>query len=141
MKVYTDSSFFVSLYLRDVHSLRAIGLLQQQPVIWLSPLHVAEFSHAIAQQVFFGKIHSAEADHVHQALRRDRAAGLWKEIAMPESAWELCAEVGRRHGPELGLRTFDSLHVACALELRGEQLWTFDERQKKLAKAEGLKTN
>jgi predicted nucleic acid-binding protein len=37
------------------------------------------------------------------------------------------------------VRTLDSLHVACALQLKAEQFWTFDERQAKLAKAEGLK--
>jgi hypothetical protein len=30
--------------------------------------------------------------------------------------------------------------VACALELKATAFWTFDDRQKKLAKAAGLKT-
>jgi len=38
------------------------------------------------------------------------------------------------------VRTLDSLHVACALELKAERFWTFDERQAKLARVEGLKT-
>ncbi len=46
----------------------------------------------------------------------------------------------RRYGPKLGVRTLDSLHVACALELKAERFWTFDERQAKLARVEGLKT-
>ena len=50
-----------------------------------------------------------------------------------------CAELARRYGPKLGIRTLDSLHVACALELQAEKFWTLDERQAKLAKAEGLK--
>ena len=48
------------------------------------------------------------------------------------------AELGPRHAARLGARTLDSLHVACALELRAERFWTFDERQKRLARAEGL---
>jgi hypothetical protein len=31
--------------------------------------------------------------------------------------------------------------VAAALELKAERFWTFDERQAKLAKAVGLKSN
>jgi hypothetical protein len=31
--------------------------------------------------------------------------------------------------------------VACALELRAERFWTFDERQAKLAEAVGLDTS
>ena len=59
---------------------------------------------------------------------------------MPENAFELCADLARRYGPKLGTGTLDSLHVACALELKAERFWTFDERQGKLAKAAGLKT-
>ena len=61
-------------------------------------------------------------------------------VDVPERAFELCAEMGRRHGPRLGVRTLDSLHVACAFELKAESFWTFDERQRKLAKAIGLRT-
>jgi predicted nucleic acid-binding protein len=73
-------------------------------------------------------------------LDSDKIAGRWLTIGMPENAFELCGELGRRHGPKLGVRTLDSLHVACALELKAERFWTFDERQAKLAKAEGLRS-
>jgi predicted nucleic acid-binding protein len=63
-----------------------------------------------------------------------------REAALPERAFELCAELARRHGSQIGMRTLDTLHVACALELKAEQFWTFDERQKKLAKTQGMKT-
>jgi predicted nucleic acid-binding protein len=39
------------------------------------------------------------------------------------------------------VRTLDSLHVACALELKADRFWTFDERQAKLARARGLRTS
>jgi len=43
-------------------------------------------------------------------------------------------------GPRLGVRTLDTLHVACALQFNAERFWTFDERQAKLAKVTGLKS-
>ena len=49
----------------------------------------------------------------------------------------LCFKTGVDTGSS---RTLDTLHVACALELKAEHFWTFDERQAKLALAEGLKT-
>jgi predicted nucleic acid-binding protein len=58
---------------------------------------------------------------------------------MPDHAFEVCADLARRYGSKLGVRTLDSLHVACALELKAERFWTFDERQAKLAKAQGMK--
>ena len=79
------------------------------------------------------------ARRAHAQLVSDEAANLWREAPLPENAFELCAELARRYGPKLGVRTLDSLHVACALQLKAEQFWTFDERQAKLAKAQGLK--
>jgi len=71
----------------------------------------------------------------------DEATNLWREVPLPENAFELCADLARRYGPKLGMRTLDTLHVACALDLKAERFWTFDERQAKLAKAQGMKTS
>ena len=130
----------VSLYLRDGHSAAALERIKENRRIWFTPLLSAECSHAIAKQVFYRKISQAEADTVFDALERDRAAGMWLETLIPESAFELCTDLGRRYGPKFGMRTLDTLHVACALELEADRFWTFDERQAKLAKAAGLKS-
>ena len=139
--VYADSSFFVSLYLKDAHSTNALKLAESRPRLWLTPLHISECFHAFAQQVYFGKITASVAERLYDQLSRDRAANIWREDPIPERAFERSAELARLYGPRLGVRTLDSLHVACALELHAERFWTFDERQAKLARAEGLKTN
>jgi predicted nucleic acid-binding protein len=130
----------VSLYLQDIHSVIARERMKPKPLIWFGPLHSAECIHAIAQQVFYRRISPAEAKSVFDILKRDRAAGLFQETPTPENAFDQCADLGRRYAPELGMRTLDSLHVACALELQAERFWTFDQRQAKLAKIVGLKT-
>jgi predicted nucleic acid-binding protein len=140
LTVYADTSFFVSIYLEDRHSTVAEQLVNSGPLIWFTPLHYAEWTHAIAQQVFHKTMSAAEAQQTYRLLEKDRAVGLWVESAMPEGAFDICADLARRHGSRLGLRTLDSLHVATALQLKTEQFWTFDERQAKLARAEGLKT-
>jgi len=81
-----------------------------------------------------------EAGRIASDFEADRASGLWLEVPIPENAFALCADLARQYGPKLGVRTLDSLHVACALELNADRFWTFDERQAKLAKAKGLKT-
>lgn len=108
--------------------------------MWLTPLHSAELAHAISQHIFRREISVAEAKQVSRDLERDRKAGIWTEVDLPDSAWESCAELAGRHGARFGVRTLDSLHVASALELGAEAFWTFDERQAKLAKAERLPT-
>lgn len=141
MTVYADSSFFVSVYVQDRHSATAEKLLISRPLIWFTPLHYAEWTHAVAQQVFHKKMSAAEAQQTYRHLEKDRATGLWLETVIPEGTFDICADLARRHGPRLGVRTLDSLHVAAALQLKAEQFWTFDERQAKLAKSEGLKTS
>jgi predicted nucleic acid-binding protein len=138
--VYADTSFFLSSYLEDVHSKTANDLVRSREVVCFTPFHHAEIAHALGQQVFFKHLTTAEADDVYRDLADDRNAGVWANYDFPEKAFEVCARLARRHGAKLGVRTLDSLHVACALELNAEQFWTFDERQAKLARAEGLKT-
>lgn len=140
MSTYADTSFLVSLYIPDRHSPEAERRTASRPVVWLTPFHVAEWTHAVEQQVFRRVVSRTEADGVYERFQQHRESHLWLEIALPESAFDLCAQLGRRHGARLGLRTLDTLHVASALELRAERFWTFDERQKRLARAVGLKT-
>ena len=140
MSTYADTSFLVSLYIPDVHSPEAEHRMASGPVVWLTPFHVAEWTHAVEQQVFRRAASRTEADHSHERFQQHRESGLWVEIAVPESAFDVCAQLGRRYGAKLGLRTLDSLHVAVALELKAERFWTFDDRQKKLARTVGLKT-
>ena len=140
MSTYADTSFFVSLYIPDRHSHEAGRRMASNPALWLTPLHMAEWTHAIEQHVFRRLVSRSEADRLRERFQQHRESRLWIEVALPESAFDLCARLGLRHGARLGLRTLDTLHVASALELRAERFWTFDERQKRLARAVGLKT-
>lgn len=116
-------------------------MLQNLSECFLTPLHRAEWFHAIGQHVFRGNIPEAKARELHALFEQDTKTGPWREVALPEGAFDLCADLARRHGPKLGMRTLDSLHVACALELQVDRFLTFDDRQAKLAKARGLKTS
>jgi len=140
LTVYADSSFFVSIYLEDAHSKSDEQLVSSGAPVWFTPLHYAECMHAVAQQVFHKNLPLAAAQEAYRHLEKDRATGLWLGADMPEGVFDICADLARRHGPRLGVRTLDTLHVACALQLKAQQFWTFDQRQAKLAKATGLKT-
>jgi predicted nucleic acid-binding protein len=139
LNIYADTRFFVSLYLTDRHTSEAERLLTLRPALWMTPLHVAEWTHAIEQHVFRKAIARGEADRLRQRFDEHRARGLWREAALPDRALEVCSQLAQRHAARLGVRTLDTLHVASALELKAEHFWTFDERQAKLAVAAGLK--
>jgi predicted nucleic acid-binding protein len=138
--IYLDTSFVVSLYLNDRHSPEARQRIVSAPPLQLTPLHNAEWAHAISQRVFRGELSLSESQRMTARLEEHVAQGRWMSVPIPESAFELCADLARRHGPKMAMGTLDTLHVACALELKAEHFWTFDERQAKLAKAVGLKT-
>jgi predicted nucleic acid-binding protein len=140
LNVYVDTSLIVSLYLTDANSAEARRWMAMSPRCWLTPLHRAEWAHAVERQVFLGRLSSREAAQFHSQFRQDRAQGMWVETDIPDLAFEVCEQLGRAHAARLAGRTLDSLHVACALELKADQFWTFDVRQAKLARAAGLKT-
>jgi len=136
--VYADTSFLVSLYVTDRHSLVSRQQVLTAEGLWLTPLHRAEWAHAIAQHVFRGELSGMEANEVYRQLEEDESTGLWIPASIPEDAFDACADLGRRYGPKLGVRTLDSLHVAIAVELKAKRFWSFDDRQRKLAKAVDL---
>jgi predicted nucleic acid-binding protein len=139
VSIYADSSFMVSLYLADSHAPEVLRRMARKPRIWLTPFHESEIIHAIAQQVFRGRISRSEADQMDRYFSADLDSGVWVVSAFPDAAFQRGIALARAHVARLGTRTLDSLHVACAMELGAQQFWTFEERQAKLAKAVGLK--
>lgn len=140
MIIYADTSFLVSLYIPESNSAEAERRISTKPRLLLTPLHRAEWAHAIEHHVFQNHISRREAEQLHREFERDCAEGVWTEIELPVLAFETCSRLARRHAARLGTRTLDTLHVASALELKAERFWTFDQRQSKLARAESLKT-
>lgn len=111
------------------------------PSLWITPLNHSELAHAISQYVFRGKLSPPEAQQAWADFQQDCAQGIWNFSNLPETTWETSISLARRHGPAFVVRTLDSLHVACALELKAERFWTYDERQARLAEAVGLNTS
>lgn len=141
MTVYADSSFFVSSCIQDVHTRETAIRMASGPQVWLTPLGRAEVANAIHRYVFRHAISAVDARSAWLHFEQDRLQGIWTEVELPGGVWEASIRLAQRFGAGLGIRTLDTLHVACALELRADKFWTFDERQAKLAEAVGLNTN
>jgi predicted nucleic acid-binding protein len=139
LSIYADSSFLVSIYVPDQHTTEAERRLASRPALWITPLHLAEWVHAVEQHVFRKASSRSDADRFIQLFQDDRKHGLWRETAVPERAFDVCIQLAHQYAARLGTPTLDSLHVACALELKAKHFWTFDQRQAKLALAAGLR--
>jgi predicted nucleic acid-binding protein len=138
--IYADTSLVVSLYTVDGHSAEARLRMNPRPAVWLTPFNRIELVHALERQVFRTRITSGDAALAWRNFEEDCVAGIWIPSDLPERVWNTTIDLARRFGPTLGLRTLDSLHVSCALELGAERFWTFDERQERLAQAAGPDT-
>jgi predicted nucleic acid-binding protein len=139
LKVYADTSFLVSLYCPDVHSVRAVQEVRRsKPSILLSPLTELELGNALELRIFREEASSIEIRAARAEMQKHIQSGFFSVVSMPVTAYELAQRIAFRQTAATGVRTLDILHVASALLLRVEQFWTFDARQAKLAKDEGL---
>jgi predicted nucleic acid-binding protein len=138
---YVDPSALVKLYLHHPDSAaisawraRARGplaLTHHGQVEIMNGLCLAAFRRDITSAALRDALASLEEDFV--AGRYVHADILWRP------ALRRAADLTREHTPEIGCRSLDVLHVACAMELGLPAFLTFDMRQRRLARAVGLK--
>lgn len=137
--VYADTSFLVSLCLRDANSARAAEVAARVMPALLTPLLEHELRNAIRLCAFRRKISSVQREGVLHDLEQDKAAGVFHAVPMDWPKVLRHAEaLSRRHTEALGVRGMDILHVASALALKADCFVTFDERQSELARLAGL---
>lgn len=138
MIAYADTGFLVSLYGDDDHSAVAAALVKARPVFTLTPLGDAEFTNAVQLRVFRKEWTRREARLVQEQFLWHQAAGVFRIEPLGTEVWDKALVLSHRHSAKLGTRTLDLLHVAAALALKPDVFYTFDVRQRKLAKAERL---
>jgi predicted nucleic acid-binding protein len=137
--VYADTGFLVSLYGQDDHSAAATALVKSKPIFILTALGEAEFTNALELRVFRKEWTRREARSVRDLFLQHQAAGVFRPAPLGSEVWEKALALARRHSSKLGTRTLDLLHVASALTLKPDGFYSFDKRQRKLAKAEQLR--
>jgi predicted nucleic acid-binding protein len=139
LNAYADTSFLVSLYGRDPHSPAALAEVRKhKPVFVLTSFVELELTNAIELRVFHKEWTSAEARGVLEEFVQDLRNGVLKIEGLPDEVFVLAQRLSRRHTAKVGTRSLDIIHVASAMLLRPDVFYSFDERQRKLATAEGL---
>ena len=139
MIAYADTGFLISLYGSDANSAAATALVKARPVFVLTSLGEAEFANAVELQVFRKQWTRREARLVREEFLCHQRTGLFRIQPIGQDFWEKALSLSRKHTAKLGTRTLDLLHVAAALVFESEALYTFDERQRKLARAVRLR--
>lgn len=140
MSVCCDTSFLFSAYANDSHTAKALSELGRiGRAIHISVLNQLELENALRLAAFRKILSTASVITILADFDADIATG--KLIVTPCNLASVISEARRlstRHTVKQGHRTFDILHIGAALTLRASLFLSFDERQRKLASAEGL---
>ena len=141
MKDYPDTSFVLSLYLQDVHSAKAAAhLARRKRPLAVSALLAFEVEQALELAMFRQTVTPAQGLKALSDWKADLVSGAVEIVGTDwPQAFEEARRMARLRTVTGGFRSLDILHVAAALASEAEELLSFDERQRKLAQAEGMK--
>ena len=142
MKIYADSSFIVSLYTPDANSVKANRVLRAGGVrLWLTTYGELEVINAMGLRVFRKEVSEEQLASSLLEFQNDLSTGLLKLHGLTDAIIERAVQLSRRLTVKIGARAADILHVAAAIELEVDYLYTFDEKQRKLAQTLHLELN
>ena len=140
MIVYADTSFLFSLYLSDANTAAAAAaMLRFKESLHTTDFGEFEFINAVGWRTFRKQVLIGEQRAVLDAFTKDIETGLIRITPIPSAAFVRAKQIAQKQTPVTGNRALDVLHVASALVLRSDTLFTFDDRQARLASALGLR--
>ena len=142
MKIYADPSFLVSLYSPDANSAAAARTMQASTGDrFVTAFGELEVVNAFGLRVFRKEVSAVQAQSSLTDFEKDLRDGVFQLRGLLEPVFERAHQLSRKTTAKLGTRTADLLHVAAALELGVDCLYSFDQQQRKLARTVRLKLN
>ncbi len=93
---------------------------------------------ALQLHLFRKEINEDQLQSAVASFRADVDAGMLVVKPMSDAIYVEAVRLSIRWSGRLGTRSLDILQVASAVVLGADTFYTFDDRQKKLAKAAGL---
>ena len=140
-ETYADSSFLVSLFRQDENQESAhTYMATHRPTIGFSSLNRIELRNALRNAESFGQMTAQDRRFAFQQIDADLREGLFVHCPVNwTDVFRRADELSEKHAASDGQRTIDLLHVAIALECSAKVFLSFDKRQRRLAKAAGLK--
>ena len=139
---FCDSSFLLALQLPGdffhVHAAPVAARFRES--IPFTPLAELEVTNTLRRALREGIVSRKEHDVALRQIGKDLADGILAWSDPPHSElYRIARELSRRHTPEIPARSLDILQTASALVIGATTFCSFDERQRRLATAAGLK--
>lgn len=142
MRTYIDTSFLVSLYSLDANSPAAARVMEASAGDrFLTTFGELELTNALELRVFRKEVSAAQARSSWKDFEQDLRNSVFQIRPLSDQVFERARQLVRETTARLGTRTADLLHVAAALELQADRLFSFDQQQRKLAHEVRLKLN
>jgi predicted nucleic acid-binding protein len=142
LRIYADSSFLVSLYSPDTNWAAATRTMQaSRGECFVTTLGELEVVNAFGLRVLRKEVSTAQAQESVSDFEKDLRDGVLQLRRLEDPFFERARELSRQTTAKLGTRTADLLHVAAALELGADFLYSFDQPQRKLAQTVRIKLN
>jgi predicted nucleic acid-binding protein len=138
---YPDSSFLVSLYRGDDNHAAAGGFMRRHKLaLAFLPLHRVELRNALRLAEARGHVTTQERREYFRQVEEDLRDGFLVHVNV---GWaDICRradDLSEQYVAQNGQRTIDWLHVATAVECGQKLFLSFDQRQRGLAEAAGLR--
>jgi len=142
LKTYLDSSFLFSLYANDANSQAAFAEMARVPSAFvISTLTELEFLNSLELWLFRKRLSGAQADRVRVAFEQDLESAVYTEVELDPRVFRDTRKLILQFSASVGCRTADILHVSAALAAQCDKMYTFDLRQRDLARRVKLPTN
>jgi predicted nucleic acid-binding protein len=142
LTIYVDTSFLVSLYSPDANSVLASRTIQSSVgERFITTFGELELLNALELRVFRKESNLAQARASRDDFIQDLRDGVFQLRGLSDQIFDRARELAQQTTSNLGTRPADLLHVAAAVELGTDYLYTFDLQQRKLARALRLKVN
>jgi len=147
MSHFPDTSFLCALYREEEHSPLADQWMKKlSEGLKVSNLLLLEFRQSVRLQIWLHRenpkkgFSKSQGERMLQDLQSDLHSGVLSIISIEwAQVHEIAERVSSKYTLLEGYRFADILHVATAIHVGATQFLSFDLKQQKLAKAEGLK--
>jgi predicted nucleic acid-binding protein len=108
---------------------------------FLTTLGELEVVNALELRIFRKEISPAQAQSSLDDFEKHLREGVFQVRGFVDAFFERARQLSQQTTAKLGTRTADLLHVAAALELGVDYLYSFDQQQRKLARTVHLRLN
>lgn len=142
MKIYADPSFLLALYSPDANSAAAAQTMRTAgDEIYLTVFGELEVVNVMWLRVFRKELSESQVQSSLHDFGKDVRTGILQLRPLPEQVFERADSLSPQATARHGARTAELLHLAAAIELGVDGLYSFDQHQLDLARGLGLRTN